>query len=102
MGELEDITKESDPQSIGVISLDDFLWICVRKMKDSDTEEELIESFKVFDRDGNGYISAADLKHIMTNHGEKLTDGELDGMIREADVDNHGRINYQQFVKMMM
>ena len=49
-----------------------------RKMKDTDTEEELIEAFKVFDRDGNGFISAAELRHVMTNLGEKLTDEEVD------------------------
>ena len=48
-----------------------------RKMKDTDTEEELIEAFKVFDRDGNGFISAAELRHVMTNLGEKLTDEEV-------------------------
>merc|ERR1712216_873956 len=53
-----------------------------------DTEEELIEAFKVFDRDGNGFISAAELRHIMTNLGEKLTDEEVDEMIREADIDD--------------
>ena len=46
-------------------------------MKDTDTEEELIEAFKVFDRDGNGFISAAELRHVMTNLGEKLTDEEV-------------------------
>ena len=53
-----------------------------RKMKDTDTEEELIEAFKVFDRDGNGLISAAELRHVMTNLGEKLTEEEVDEMIR--------------------
>jgi len=71
-----------------------------RKMKDTDTEEELIEAFKVFDRDGNGFISAAELRHVMTNLGEKLTDEEVDEMIREADVDGDGQINYEEFVKM--
>ena len=37
--------------------------------EDTDTEEELIEAFKVFDRDGNGFISAAELRHVMTNLG---------------------------------
>lgn len=66
----------------------------VRKMKDTDTEEELIEAFKVFDRDGNGLISAAELRHVMTNLGEKLTEEEVDEMIREADIDGDGHINY--------
>jgi calmodulin len=38
----------------------------------------------------------------MTNLGEKLTDGEVDEMIRESDVDYDGQINYEEFVKMMM
>ena len=42
-------------------------------MKDTDTEEELIEAFKVFDRDGNGFISAAELRHVMTNLGAGLS-----------------------------
>ena len=38
----------------------------------------------------------------MTNLGEKLTDEEVDEMIREADVDGDGQINYEEFVKVMM
>ena len=48
------------------------------------------------------FISAAELRHVMTNLGEKLTDEEVDEMIREADVDGDGQVNYDEFVKMMM
>lgn len=44
-----------------------------RKMKDTDSEEEIKEAFKVFDKDGNGYISAAELRHVMTNLGGSPT-----------------------------
>ncbi|VDM24010.1 unnamed protein product [Toxocara canis] len=50
---------------------------------------------KVFDKDGNGFISAAELRHVMTNLGEKLTDEEVDEMIREADIDGDGQVNYE-------
>jgi calmodulin len=67
-----------------------------RKVKDSgESEEELREAFKVFDKDGNGSISAAELRHVMTNLGEKLTDEEVDEMIREADTDGDGQVNYE-------
>ena len=66
-----------------------------RKMKDTDSEEEIKEAFRVFDKDGNGFISAAELRHVMTNLGEKLTDEEVDEMIREADVDGDGQVNYE-------
>ncbi|CAI9151080.1 unnamed protein product [Rangifer tarandus platyrhynchus] len=59
------------------------------------------EAFRVFDKDGSGYISAAELSHVMTNLGEKLTDEEVDEMIREADIDGDGQVNYEEFVQMM-
>jgi calmodulin len=66
--------NEVDADGNGTIDFPEFLSLMARKMKDTDTEEELIEAFKVFDRDGNGFISAAELRHVMTNLGEKLTD----------------------------
>ena len=41
------------------------------------------------------YISAAELRHVMTNLGEKLTDEEVDEMIKEADLDGDGMVNYE-------
>ena len=94
--------NEVDADGNGTIDFPEFLSLMARKMKDTDTEDELIEAFKVFDRDGNGLISAAELRHVMTNLGEKLTDEEVDEMIREADIDGDGHINYEEFVRMMM
>ncbi|CAG5866150.1 unnamed protein product [Menidia menidia] len=53
-----------------------------RKMKDTDSEEEIREAFR--------------LRHVMTNLGEKLTDEEVDEMIREADIDGDGQVNYEE------
>ncbi|XP_026680455.1 calmodulin [Diaphorina citri] len=85
----------------GTIDFPEFLTMMARKMKDTDSEEEIREAFRVFDKDGNGFISAAELRHVMTNLGEKLTDEEVDEMIREADIDGDGQVNYEEFVTMM-
>ncbi|KAI7730356.1 hypothetical protein M8C21_016928 [Ambrosia artemisiifolia] len=100
--ELQDMINEVDADRSGTIEFSEFLNLMDRKMKDTDAEEELKEAFKVFDRDQNGVISAAELRHVMTNLGEKLTDEEVNDMIREADVDGDGQINYAEFVKIMM
>ena len=63
-------------------------------MKETDKEEELKEAFRVFDRNGDGFISAPELRLVMTNLGEKLTDEEVEDMIREADLDGDGLVNY--------
>lgn len=100
--ELQDMINEVDVDGNGTIDFPEFLTMMARKMKDTDSEDEIREAFKVFDKDANGLISATELRHVMTNLGEKLTDEEVDEMIREADVDGDGQINYEEFVKMMM
>lgn len=99
--ELQDMINEVGADGNGTIDFPEFLTMMARKMKDKDSEEKIREAFRVFDKDGNGYISAAELRHVMTNLGEKLTDEEVDEMIREADFHGDGQVNYEGFVQMM-
>ena len=81
----------------GTIDFNEFLTMMAKRLKwhtDPENKEELRKAFRVFDKDGNGFISAAELRHVMTNAGEKLTDEEVDEMIREADIDGDGQVNY--------
>lgn len=59
--ELKDMISEVDADKNGTIDFPEFLSLMARKMKDSDSEEELREAFKVFDKDGNGFISSAEV-----------------------------------------
>ena len=78
----------------GVIEFPEFLTMMAKKVKDTESDEELRMAFQVFDKDQSGKISAAELRHVMTNLGEKLTDEEVDEMIREADTNGDGEIDY--------
>ena len=55
----------------------------------------------MFDKDGNGKISKEELKLVMKNLGENLTDDEISEMILEADDNGDGAVDYEEFVKMM-
>lgn len=39
-------------------------------------------------------ISSTELRRVMTNLGEKLTEEEVEDMIKEADIDGDGMVNY--------
>ena len=70
-----------------------------KKFKEGDAEEDMREAFNVFDKDGNGFISANELRQVMLSLGEKLTDQEVQEMIREADIDGDGQINFEGKIK---
>ena len=80
----------------GNIDFESFLNIVAsREFDDEDHEGALKEAFRMFDRDGNGYIDAEELRICMINLGEKLSLEEVEEMIREVDVDFDGRMNYE-------
>ena len=68
--ELQDMINEVDADGNGTIDFPEFLTMMARKAKDTDFEEEALrELFKVWDRDGNGFISPAELRHGMARLG---------------------------------
>jgi len=99
--ELSEMIDKININDNGKIDLSEYLRIILQKMQDNQTEEEIYEAFTQFDEHGTGFISANKLREIMTNYSEKINNEEIDEMIREANVDNNGQINYNSFVKMM-
>jgi calmodulin len=100
--ELRDMIDEVDADNTGTIGFTEFLTMTARKVNETDSEEDIKEVFKIFDRDASGLISAAELRQVMTSLGENLTDDEIDEMIREAGQEGDGQIDYNEFVQLMM
>ena len=65
-------------------------------------EEELVEVFKMFDKDGDGKINLADLVNRFAELGDPVSKDEAQDMIRFCDVDDDGHFNFTEFVKVMM
>jgi len=99
--ELRDMINEVDEDGNGTIEFEEFRAMMERKTRDTDPEEELKEAFKLFDKDGSGSISTQELREVMKSLGEQLTNAEVEEMMREADADGDGQIDFYEFVKMM-
>jgi len=67
-----------------------------------DITEDLIAAFRVFDKDQNGYITRDELKEAMEMIGEPVTEQELNNLIVLADIDHDGRIDYEEFAKLLL
>lgn len=99
--ELRDMVSNVDQDGNGSIEFNEFLQMMSKKMKGAEGEDELREAFRVFDKNNDGLISNSELRHVMTNLGEKLSDEEVDDMIKEADLDGDGMVNYAEFVTIL-
>lgn len=77
-------------QTRGTMNL---MWIYVSR--------ELKEAFRLYDREGNGYITTSTLKEILGALDDKLTSSDLDGIIQEIDTDGSGTVDFDEFMEMM-
>jgi calmodulin len=96
--DLKTMAEKADPSGSGKIGKAAFMeqmkWI---SRKDPDVGQ-ICDAFKAFDRDGEGKISAIELRHVLTSMGDKLTDEDAEDFIKEASLDKDGRIDYKQFM----
>jgi len=67
----------------------------------SPTEETIRAQFRNLDKDGNGQISAAEIREVLTALGDKLGDDEINEMIRDVDKDGDGQVSYEEFLAHM-
>jgi calmodulin len=85
-------------QGYGEVQYNDFLEYYAKRFYDPlrNEEQETREAFKMFDLNGDGYIDLQELKTVMTNMGEEsLSDAEFKEMIKYADIDFDGKVNYE-------
>merc|ERR1712152_61148 len=86
-----------------VIEFDEFIEMMTKHTQETvDQTAEMREAFKIFDRDGNGYIDLRELKTVITRMGEPLSDKEAEEIFKVADLNGDGKLDYDEFVQMIL
>ncbi|VDN02228.1 unnamed protein product [Thelazia callipaeda] len=95
--DLKQLIKEFDTDGSGEIEFEEFAAMVASFVVEDDNaglEEELREAFRLYDKEGNGYIAVSDLRDILRALDENVSEEELDEMIAEIDADGSGTVDF--------
>lgn len=103
-GDVEKIIKEIDPDGTRRISFEEFIPLLHAQQNKTHAAGlgHFIEAFRIYDRDNNETVSAADMRHLLSNLGESLTDEEVDNLLKAYPPAEEDMINYDEFCKKVM
>ncbi|KAL3536003.1 hypothetical protein ACH5RR_004464 [Cinchona calisaya] len=96
--EIYDLMRAADVDNNGTIDYGEFIAATLHLNK-IEKEDHLYAAFQYFDKDGSGYITLDELQKACEEFG--VQEGHLEDMIKEADQNNDGQIDYTEFVAMM-
>ncbi|MBA0704244.1 hypothetical protein Golax_016514 [Gossypium laxum] len=97
--EVKQLMEAADADGNGTIDYDEFITATMH-MNRMDREDHLYHAFQHFDKDNSGYITTEELDQALREYGMH-DDQDIKEIISEVDIDNDGRINYDEFVAMM-
>ena len=100
--EIKALLTEADMDDDGVIDFPEFLTLVAEKMERADNDVDMRDTFQFYDINGTGLITPSNLQYAMGKLGLRMTAEEADEMIREADLDGDGKMNFDEFRKMMV
>ncbi len=100
--DLETIIQGFEEKGNEYISLESFLLLLEDSLNDLDTEEDIVNEFKKLDRLDNGTIYEDDLRKLMSNYENPLSQEEIEDIITEANPDENGYINISNFTKILL
>lgn len=95
------VRSVSEDKLYDTIEFNEFLQMMSKQQTDDIDIEALMDAFKIFDKDDDGFLTVKELKRIMTQLGERMGTRELDEMVKEADSDHDGLINCQEFCAIL-
>lgn len=97
--EILELIKQVDTDQSGTIEFEEFLVIMQKKMVEMDPSEMVNIAFDSFDHDGDRKIGKDDLMKVMQNLGERVTEDEVEELIRVGDQTGDGALTPGEFTE---
>ncbi|XP_047738014.1 troponin C isoform X4 [Hyalella azteca] len=101
---LNEIVEEVDEDGSGELEFEEFCILSAKFLIEEDEEslkEELKEAFRIYDKEGNGYITTQVLKEILKELDNRLSAEDIEGIVDEVDEDGSGTLDFDEFMEMM-
>lgn len=99
--EVASMMDELDTDRDGYVDLGEFAAFHGRGRGERELDAELRDAFDVYDINGDGRISVAELSKVLSRIGEGCTTQDCEKMIASVDVDGDGCVGFEEFKKMM-
>ena len=99
--DLQDLLNEVDINEKGQINCKTYIDIISKLNRKNDTDDEIIEVFKIFDKDNSGLISTKKIMDVFLKIDENIKEEEVLQMIKECDIDQDGYLNFEEFSHMV-
>ena len=101
--ELRDlITECEEEEPTGFIRFEKFERMMTRILLENqyprDSEDKLLRAFRTLDPDNKGYIEAEKLRNLLTTHGERFSQEEIDDFLSFASDSESGLMHYEDYV----
>jgi Ca2+-binding EF-hand superfamily protein len=100
---VKELLKGIDNDGSGSIDFNEFLQLInmKKKINEENPDFELKNAFDVFDLNGDGEITIEELGKVLNNIGQNLSQTQINEMMKQADINKDGLIDFDEFKKMM-
>ncbi|KAA0171963.1 hypothetical protein FNF28_00280 [Cafeteria roenbergensis] len=98
---IKELVASEGIASNGRLEFQDVVAVAQQVLGPRVTEAAAAKAFEVLDTKAEGFVPFPELRRALTALDAKLTDREIAELLRDADTDKDGRINYDEFMTLM-
>ncbi|KAL0487636.1 calmodulin [Acrasis kona] len=100
--QIQDLVDAGGSAERGGITFQGFLDQLEKLHTNEEVENTIREAFKIYDLDKDQLLSAQDIKHVFNALGERLSEEQINELIRKVDLDNDNKITCDEFAILLL